>query len=129
MPDLGRLLDWDGKAADSVDGFARAEGIDYMLGQRGVPVVLVRAGSALAAQTVLIVPARVRDEATGAAGQAARAQMTVIGTRGHATRADLNIRRGDRFRYPNAADGTQYEVTHVDRTQAGKVEARADAVQ
>lgn len=129
MPDLGRFLDWAGKAADMAGEAARAEGVEYMLGHRGVSIMLVRGGSALAAQTVLLVPARARTESTGEAGQAARAQMTLIGTKGHPTLTDLNIQRGDRFRYPNAAGGTQYEVTHVDRTQPGKVEARADAMQ
>lgn len=131
MPDLGRFLNWAGLGAAWVDSFARAEGVEYMLGHRGVSVVLVREGEgALPAQTVLLFPAsQSRLEVEGEAGEASTIAMTVVGPRDHSTLPDLDIRRGDRFRYPNVQGGTQYEVTHVDLTQPGKVEARAMAAE
>lgn len=125
MPDIGKLLNWDGKATCLIDDFPRAEGVEFMIGHRGVSLILVRSTGPLAAQTVLLMPAgRTRLEVEGEAGEMSKASMAVIGVRNHPTLPDLDIRRGDRFAY----DGHQYEVTHVDTTMAGKTEARADKV-
>ena len=127
MPDLDRFLGWDGRGPDHVDSFDRAASTDYLIGRNPTSLVLVRSTGPLSAQTALVLPAsRSRIEVEGEAGESSLAVVAVIGLRGHATKPDLDIARGDRFRYPDVAGGRQYEVTHVDTSMPGKVEAHAD---
>jgi len=131
MPDFTRWMNWDEESnlEDWLDDANRAGGVAFMIGHRGVSVVLVRDGAPLAAQTVLLVPASgsrsSTPEAAGGAGIAGTDNVYLIGTSGHGDMADLDVQRGDRF----ALAGVVYEITYVDRTMIGKVEARGESAE
>lgn len=96
------------------------EGVDFILGHRGVSIVLVRNGTPIAAQTMFVGPMNTPRETSAEQGQSAKQEYIIIGE------ADLNIRRGDRFSYqPVNANQLNYEVTSVDKSLHGQVQARA----
>lgn len=99
----------------------RGEGVSFLLSHRGVDIVLNRNGTLIAAQTVMIVPEDSRAvERSADQGQSAKQRYVVIGT------SALNIRRGDRFSYrPANANQLNFEVTSVNKTLAGQVQAQA----
>lgn len=130
MPDFSAWMNW--RDTEHLEGWLDdanpASEVAFIVGHRGVSITLVRGSTPLAAQTVLLVPASggrtTTPEPTGGAGVAGKDYVFLIGTRGHPTLADFNVARGDRF----TLDGARYEVTYVDKTMAGKTEARAEAM-
>lgn len=102
----------------------RDEGVAFMLAHRGVSVALVRGATTLSAQTVLIAPdANMRSEETSPTGQSSGVWVVLVGA------AALDIRRGDRFKYPASSANLNYEVVAVDRSMGGMVQARAKVTQ
>ncbi len=100
----------------------RGEGVSFLLGHRGVSLVLRRGTTNLPAQTVQIVPDTntSSQERSADQGQCAAQRFFVIGT------ASLNIQRGDTFSYqPVNANQRNFEVISVDKTLPGQVQARA----
>jgi len=84
-------------------------------------IVLVRNGTALAAQTVRVEYDRGASE-MGDAGQSSNRGVVVFGVRGHAALSDTDIQRGDRFVY----EGAQFRVVDVVYT-TGEVQAMCEA--
>ncbi len=107
MPNIGG---WAGDAiplgewSDDYD-----PGIDTarIVGDKTTSVVLIRDGAAQTAQAVRIEELRSRSEAPTEAGYTGRADVVLIGYKGHPTIADTDVQRGDRF----AVDGVSFEVT------------------
>lgn len=130
MPDFTRWMNWDA-ASNLEDWLAdanRAGGVAFMLNHRGVEITLVRGSMALSPQKVLLVPASGSRSATseeqGGAGVGGKDFFYIIGTSGHPDIADLDIKRGDLF----ALGTAKFEVTFVDTTMVGKVEARVESM-
>lgn len=75
-------------------------------------------------QTVRIETANTVQETEGAAGQSSVRRTTVFGIRGHETKPDTDIQRGDRF----AHNGVQYRVIDVVLT-LGEKQAYCEATE
>lgn len=130
MPEFERMFQWDDDdTMTSLLGGA-IHSPAFMVGHKGVPIVLTRGSTVLDAQTVVIVPASGSRSTTpetpgSSAGLGGQDYVYLVGTRGHAEIADFNVARGDLFTY----QGVKHRITYVDKTMAGKTEARAVATQ
>ncbi len=129
MPDFAGWLNWHD--TDNLEGwlddYPRAAGVAFMIGHKGVQLTLVRGATALSPQWVVLVPASTvsrTQEFTTETGVGGKDVYYVIGCQDHPTVADLDIRKGDRF----VLDGAHFEITFVDYTMAGKIEARAESM-
>ena len=131
MSVIDRYLGWndEGGIEGWLDDANRAGGVAFMIGHRGISVVLTRGATALAAQTVLLVPASgsrsTTPETKSGSGIGGTDNVYLIGTRGHPTIADFNVARGDLFSH----QGTRFRITYVDKTMNGKTEARGESIQ
>lgn len=129
MPDIGGLLNWSGLAANALDTETenRAESVEFMIGHRGVNITLVRNATPITAQKVLVVPQGQgnpsRNDTPASSG--AMQVMVLVGLRDHATLADFDVQRDDRFVHL----GASYVVRFVDNSMPGKTEAYAEARQ
>lgn len=128
MPDIGNYLGWMGTATleDWLQQSDRADTTAFMIGHRGVSLVLVRAGTPLAAQTALLVPSgrqTAAGEISGESGQAAKEQLLIVGL------PTMNVQRGDRFKYPASMGRLNYEVIRVEETMVGSIQAYAEEMQ
>ena len=128
MPDLSKFLNWDNDQADQwLTGQARSAGISFMIGHRGMSVVLYRNNVAQAAQTMVVAPygqGTTTQEQRSDAGTSGRDELLIVGL------STLDIRRGDEFSH-NAPGGVlrNYRVTYVEKSFTGMVQARAEKVQ
>ena len=128
MPDLGAYLDWNG-AGTLEEWYRQADRgatVSFMIGHRGVSLTLVRDGTVLDAQMVLLVPAGRNNSATeknGEGGTAAHEQLLIVG------QDDLNIQRGDKFKFPATRGRLNYEVVRIETTLVGMVQAFCEEVQ
>lgn len=128
MPDFGAFIGWynTGTIEDWVNSFDRADGLALMLGHRGASIVLVRNGTAQAAQTLIVVPVGQTTTAnmqSTSAGIAAEESLIVIGA------DSANIQRRDRFSYKATPTGRlNYEITRIEKTFTGMVQAFAKVV-
>lgn len=104
----------------------RAQRAERRINDKPVTLVLRRAGTPLAAQTVRI-------EGSGARRSGALdttntsttvGTVVVVGLHGHPTLADFNVQVGDRF----GLDGSMYTVLSV-TTHAGEIQAMCQRVQ
>lgn len=88
-------------------------------------VVIARgASTTLAAQMVrLEYSTQMPSEPSGSAGMSSKQTVILFGVRGHATVADTNVVRGDRF----AVSGVQYRVVAVVPT-LGEVQATCEVM-
>lgn len=103
----------------------RAEASWARIQEKPFSVVIVRGTSTtLAAQTVrLEYSNQMPSEPSGGAGTSSKQTVILFGVRGHATVADTNVMRGDRF----AVSGVQYRVVAVVLT-LGEVQATCEAM-
>lgn len=128
MPDFGTWIGWH-STGDFEEWYReadRSDSIAFMIGHRGASLTLVRAGSAQAAQSCLLVPAGRNNEASETlpqSGTAAREQLLIVGP------PDMNIKRGDQFKYPSTLSRLNYEVVRVEKVLYGMVQAFAEEVQ
>lgn len=126
MPDLSAYIGWhdDGAVEDWTAQFARDPG--FMIGHRGVSVVLYRAGVAQTAQDFLIAPlgqtAQTRDANTPV-GQGSRDELLVLGM------ADADIQKGDEFHYQAVGTRRNYRVVWVEKAAFNSTQARAEQIQ
>ena len=79
----------------------------------------------LAAQTVRIEYSIARREVSGAGANTSVRAVTVFGIQGHATVADSDIERNDKFEL----DGDLYSVVNVNKTLIGEVQALCEVLQ
>jgi len=126
MPNLNTYLDWDatGDTEDWLSQFSRDPG--FMIGHRGVSVVLYRDGVAQTAQDFLIAPlgqASATQEANTEVGQGSRDELLVLGF------ADADIRKGDEFRYQATGTRRNYRVTYVEKAVHNQTQSRAEQIQ
>lgn len=128
--DFSKYLQGGGLAFDLLNDVPAAVGVDYMLDLRqGQDVILTRQGvtDPLPAQRVVVAPLNgtTVTENAGPSGRTGVMDVVLIGLRDHPTKPDFNVQRGDKFRIGTAL----FEVFLVDTTMAGKIEARAKAIQ
>ena len=79
----------------------------------------------LAAQTVRIEYSIAQREVSGAGGSTIVRGVTVFGIQGHASEADTDIERNDKFEL----DDELYQVVSVDHTLIGEIQARCEVLQ
>jgi len=92
-------------------------------------ITVIRDGVAQDEQTVRIEITSVSaNEPKTDSGQAARRSVTVFGIQGHATVADTDLQRGDRFKYLATGNLANYEIIAVDKVQVGQVQAVAEII-
>lgn len=78
----------------------------FMIADKPTSILVIRAGSPMADQTVRIEEMRGNRQVTTSAGQVYQVDAIILGYKGHATIADTNLQPGDRF----AVAGVRYEV-------------------
>jgi hypothetical protein len=131
MSDFARWMNWDdeGSLNRLLDDVNFASEASFIVGYQGVSITLKRGNTDLSAQTVLLVPASggrtTTPEPQSASGVGGKDTVYLIGTRGHPTQPDFDVKRGDLFNH----GGTVYRVTYVDKTMPGKVECRCESGQ
>ena len=128
MPDFGTFLGWNptGDLEEWYRQFDRADSVAFLIGHRGVSLTLVRGATTQAVQTALLVPAGRNNEASESAvdtGGAAHEQLLIVGA------PDMDIARGDRFKYPATVERLNYEVVRVEKVLEGMIQAFAEEVQ
>jgi hypothetical protein len=79
----------------------------------------------MAAQTVRIERGAIGDTASGGAGETMITGVNIFGVRDHQTVADTDIQRGDTF----DLDGVLYQVTNVNLTLPGEIQASGKVIQ
>jgi predicted ATP-binding protein involved in virulence len=102
---------------------ARANDTARRIAEKTTSIVVIRAGTALAAQNVRIDPLAAPGEQSGEAGTVSRARMLVMGYKDHATIPNTNLQRGDRFK----VGGVMYDVIDVTLGISGRLVAFAEA--
>lgn len=114
--DIGHLLtSWLGDQSTVKAGDAQRE-----IADDPVSIVLLRAGTPLASQTVRIVASLPGGSTSYSEGaEAGMDTVTILGDE------DFDVQYGDRF----MADSQLYEVTYVSPGQNNRIEARARTVQ
>lgn len=128
MPDFGTYIGWNpsGDLEEWYRQFERADSVAFMTGHRGVSISLVRGATDLDAQTVILAPAG-RDTTASAkkseSGSGAYEQLLIVG------QPDLDIKRGDLFKYPAALGRLNYKVVRVEKTLHGMTQAYAEETQ
>jgi hypothetical protein len=128
MPDFGAFIGWhdDGDLEEWYRQFERADSVAFMIGHRGVSLVLVRGNTTLEAQTALIAPAGQNTQASERRGEAVIAtmeQLVIIGLPG------MDIKRGDLFRHPGETGRLNWRVVRVEKAVHGMVQAYAEETQ
>lgn len=128
---LSNYLGWDGITTDLVDQLSSAVGVAFAAeGPQGQSITLTRGAGTIAAQNVIVAPvssSQAEQIYKTPDGQERKGtlDLILIGPRNHATLADFNVQRGDRFRLGTA----RYEVVLVDTSINGRTEARCVAFQ
>lgn len=102
MGDAFPLSTWLDDADKSVDA-AR------LIADKSTSITVIRAGSALSAQTVRLEALRSESTVQTEGGDTAVVDAVVIGYKGHSTITDTDLQRGDRF----AVDGQTYDVMTI----------------
>lgn len=126
MPDYTAFWGSRGKAASLWDDPNRAAGIVQMIQDHPTSVTIDRAGTVLAAQTVLAVEARSGARLVqGPAGNPAELTLVLIGVQNHDTLDDFDVQKGDRFRLWN----TNWRVIAVRKYHNWVVEAHCEGQQ
>lgn len=126
MPNFGTFIGWheDGDLEAWYRQFNRADSVRFMMGHRGVELTLARGASNLAVQTALISLATRTTETTGQDGsKAAKVQLLIVGD------DQLDIQRGDRFKYPTTMTRLNYQVERVEHLAVGMTQAFAEEIQ
>jgi hypothetical protein len=128
MPRLGDFLGWQDQSTfnDWYRQFERGSTVGYMIGHRGITIVLVRGTTPRAEQRVLLVPAgrdTTADSSERSSGSAASEQLLLIGP------PTLDIQRGDKFKHPSTIGRLNYEVKRVERAVHGMIQAYAQETQ
>lgn len=109
MPSVDDWTGDDWPLDDWLDDVDRGVDTALLITDRQTSITIVRAGTALDAQTVRIETAGRPYYAQTDAGQTAEADAIVIGYKGHPSITDTDIQTGDRF----AIGGVGYEVVGV----------------
>ena len=126
MPDLNTFLGWN-ETGDMEEWYREQERTPaFMIGHRGVDLVLVRNDVALPAQKVLLVPKASANasEKQNDTALAAMDALIVIGS------DSLDIERNDRFSFrPALANRLNYRIAYVEKTLEGMIQARAETIQ
>lgn len=127
MTQLSNFLKWTGHAAAWIEGVERAAGVEFMAGYRtGAMISLTRGATVLPAQLVALAHSRSQQKSiTGEAGHIATHDLTLIGVQHHPTLPDFDVRRGDRF----TIGPTRYEISFVETTLDGRIEAHATGME
>lgn len=127
MTQLPNFLKWTGQAAAWIETMQRSAGVEFMAGYRtGSMIALTRSGTVLPPQVVVMAHARSQqNEIQGDAGRASHNNLTLIGVKDHPTLPDLDVQRGDRF----SIGPTHYEITWVDTSLDGRIEAQATGME
>lgn len=113
MPNLSTWINW-AAAGNSESWLAQfAETPAFLLGRKGVSIVLYRNNAARTAQTMIVVPfgRGQSQEREAEAGRTGVDRLLIVGL------SALDIQRGDEFSL-NATGRRNYRVTNVDRTMA-----------
>lgn len=119
---------WLGSSAtlnDVVSTEQRANDTARRIAEKPSTITLTRGGSQLAAQTMRLDPSNSPSQAQDRAGDVNRVAMTgllVMGYKDHATIADTNIKRGDKFYH----ESHMYEVIDILPALSGRLLAFAD---
>jgi len=109
MPNFSNWLGSATTLSTWLDDVDRANDVARHIADKPSSIEITRAGALLAAQTVRLEPAGGAGDKTSEIVQSSNAGVFVVGYKSHATIADTNIKRGDRF----FAGGQMYEVKHV----------------
>jgi len=128
MPDFGTYLGWNpsGDLEEWYRQSERADSVAFMIGHRGVSLAIVRGDETLDAQSVILAPAgrdTTASERKSESGSGAYEQLLIVG------QPDLDIKRGDLFKYPSTVARLNYKVVRVERTLHGMVQAYAEETQ
>lgn len=121
---------WLGSSAtlnDVVSTEQRANDTARRIAEKPSTITLTRGSSQLAAQTMRLDPSNSPGQAQDRVGDVNRVAMTgllVMGYKDHATIADTNIKRGDKFFH----ESHMYEVIDITPTYSGRILAFASGV-
>lgn len=119
MPDLTGWLGSD----EQISAERRARDAWRRINRKSIGITLARGNVDLDEQTVRIEYNSDVSETKGEVGISSRIILTVFGVRDHATVANTNIKRGDRFTH----NGHQYKVVDVVENP-GDIQARCEAM-
>lgn len=129
---MSRLDDWRGTSRLSAPTASeRAAAAWARINRKPDTITVIRAGVAQAAQVVRIEwNTGMESKEVGLnSGSAARNYVRIFGIQGHNTQADTDLRRGDKFKYYAAGNLANYEITSIDKTQIGEIQAVAEELQ
>jgi len=104
-------------------GVGRAEDTAARITAQPVSIVVIRDGAKLDAQTVRVEPLGLPGQQRGENATVANTGVLITGYKDHATIADTDLRRGDRF----VVDGQMITVTAVLVVVPGRLVAIAEA--
>jgi hypothetical protein len=110
----------------------RAAGVWAWILRKPDSITIIRGGVAQStAQTVRIEFAVnvMTNEIGNNSGTSGKRYVTIFGIQGHATQANTDIQRGDKFKYHAAGNLANYEVLSVDKSQIGQIQAIAEELQ
>lgn len=128
MPNFGNYINWNGLGhfEEWYREFDRGDSVAFMIGHRGVSLVLTRGNTTLAAQDMLLAPlakANFANEQGTDSGIGTSNQVLVLAD------DSANMQRGDRFSFPVGTVRLNYEIIRVEKTLAGQLQGIAEEVQ
>jgi len=107
-----------------IEGDNRSQNLaERLINDKPSSIVIVRGATSLSAQTVRIETTRIEPyETVGDAGRGNKANILILGYKGHPTQPDFDVKAGDNFVF----DGIRYRIRQVYNQNAGFVEAWGD---
>lgn len=127
MTTLSEFLAGSSTVFPAPTAIERSASVWWWIQRKPTSVVLLRGVSTVTAQTVRIENAQ-PSEVGQDSGQSARRSVMVFGIQGHATLADTDIQRGDKFKWYAAGSLANYEVIAVDKAQIGQVQCACEEI-
>lgn len=126
MPDLSAYLNWN--SAGDLEGWLQdnhGAGIPFIINHNPTSITIVRDGAALEPQTCWLGQEKLGDpnEPASDSGSASRQTLVLLGTK------DMNIRRGDQFKYPADNPSLNCEVIYVENTFRDMLQVKVEIVQ
>lgn len=126
MPDLSAYLNWN--AAGDLEGWLQdvhGAGIDFIINHNPTTITIVRNGAALDPQTCWLGQEKLGDpdEPSSDAGSAGRQTLILLG------RKNMDIQRGDQFKYPTDNPGLNCEVIYVEKTFRDMLQVKVEIIQ
>jgi hypothetical protein len=120
MSDKNKIKDF----GDDIEGDFRSQHFTQRaIADKPTTITIQRGVTTLSPQTVRVETTRIEPyEQVGAAGRGNRANVLVIGYRGHSTEPDFDVKSGDVF----TADSVKVRVRLVYKQNAGITEAWCD---